>query len=80
MGEHLFEARRQLQDYAENLRVMVDERTDALSREAAARQADVHLFVRLLEDMRQSGSRAELWNFALPQICRRFDARGISYA
>lgn len=79
MGEHLFEARRQLQDYAENLRLMVDERTDALSREAAARQADVHLFVRLLEDMRQSGSRAELWGFALPQICRRFEARGIAY-
>ena len=79
MGDHLFEARRQLQDYAENLRKMVDERTDALSREAEARQADVQLFVRLLEDMRQSGSRAELWNFALPQICKRFGARGIAY-
>jgi signal transduction histidine kinase len=79
MGNHLFEARRQLQDYAENLRRMVDERTDALSREAEARQADVQLFVRLLEDMRQSGSRAELWNFALPQICKRFGARGIAY-
>jgi signal transduction histidine kinase len=79
MGEHLFEARRQLQDYAENLRVMVDERTDALSREVEARQADVRLFVKLLEDMRQSVSRAELWNFALPQICKRFGARGIAY-
>lgn len=79
MGEHLFEARRQLQDYAENLRRMVDERTDALSREVEARQADVHLFVRLLEDMRQSSSRAELWNYALPQICTRFGARGIAY-
>ena len=79
MSEHLFEARRQLQDYAENLRVMVDERTDALSREVEARQADVHLFVKLLEDMRQSASRAELWRFALPQICSRFGARGIAY-
>ncbi|KAF5060230.1 Sensor histidine kinase RcsC [anaerobic digester metagenome] len=79
MGDHLFEARRQLQDYAENLRRMVDERTEALSREAEARQADVRLFVRLLEDMRQSSSRAELWNFALPQICTRFGARGIGY-
>ncbi|PKN42386.1 MAG: histidine kinase [Deltaproteobacteria bacterium HGW-Deltaproteobacteria-18] len=79
MSEHLFEARRQLQDYAENLRVMVDERTDALSREVEARQADVHLFVKLLEDMRQSASRAELWSFALPQICKRFKARGIAY-
>ncbi|WP_028576545.1 c-type heme family protein [Desulfomicrobium escambiense] len=79
MGDHLFEARRQLQDYAENLRRMVDERTEALSREAEARQADVRLFVRLLEDMRQSSSRAELWNYALPQICTRFGARGIAY-
>lgn len=79
MGEHLYEARRQLQDYAENLRRMVDERTDELSREAAARQADVHLFVHLLEDMRQSNSRSELWRLALPQICTRFVAQRIAY-
>lgn len=79
MGEHLYEARRQLQDYAENLRRMVDERTDELSREAAARQADVHLFVHLLEDMRQSNSRSELWRLALPQICTRFGAQSIAY-
>jgi signal transduction histidine kinase len=79
MGEHLFEARRQLQDYAENLRLMVDERTDALSDEMEARRADVHLFVRLLEDMYQSRSRSELWQHALPQICRRFGAERIAY-
>jgi signal transduction histidine kinase len=79
MGEHLFEARRQLQDYAENLRKMVDERTDDLSREVAARQADVQLFVSLLEDMRKSVSRSELWALALPQICTRFEARRIAY-
>jgi two-component system, NtrC family, sensor kinase len=79
MGEHLYEARHQLQDYAENLRRMVDERTDDLSREAAARQADVHLFVHLLENMRQSNSRSELWRLALPQICTRFEARRIAY-
>jgi two-component system, NtrC family, sensor kinase len=79
MGEHLYEARHQLQDYAENLRRMVDERTDELSREAAARQADVHLFVHLLEDMRQSNSRSELWRLALPQICTRFEASRIAY-
>lgn len=79
MGNHLFEVRRQLQDYAENLRKMVDERTEALSHEAEARQADVHLFVRLLEDMRRSGSRSELWSLALPQICTRFGARSIAY-
>lgn len=79
MGDHLYEARRQLQDYAENLRRMVDERTDELSHEAAARQADVQLFVSLLDDMRRSSSRSELWRLALPQICRRFEARRIAY-
>ncbi len=79
MSEHLFEARRQLQDYAENLRRMVDDRTEALSRQAEDRLADVRLFVRLLGDMRQSRSRAELWRLALPQICVRFGARRIAY-
>jgi signal transduction histidine kinase len=79
MGNHLYEARLQLQDYAENLRRMVDERTDELSHEAAARQADVQLFVSLLDDMRRSSSRSELWRLALPQICTRFEARRIAY-
>lgn len=79
MGEHLFEARGQLQNYADNLRRMVDERTDALSAEVDARRADVHLFVRLLEDMFKSRSRSELWQCALPRICQRFNARQIAY-
>jgi signal transduction histidine kinase len=79
MGEHLYEARSQLQLYAENLRGMVDQRTQALSREVEARRADVALFVSLLSDMRSSTSRADLWQLALPQICRRFRARRIAY-
>lgn len=79
MSEHLFEARGQLQHYAENLRRMVEERTAALSREMEARRADVQLFVQLLEDMYRSRSRAELWHQSLPRICRRYGARQISY-
>jgi len=79
MGEYLFEARGQLQNYAENLRLMVDERTDALSSEVEARRADVRLFVRLLEDMYRSRSRAELWRLSLPRICQRFAAERIAY-
>jgi signal transduction histidine kinase len=79
MGEHLFEARSQLQNYAENLRLMVDERTDALRSEVEARRADVHLFVHLLEDMYKSRARAELWRQALPQICTRYGAERIAY-
>ncbi len=79
MSEHLFEARLQLQNYAENLRRMVEERTAALSRETSARRADVQLFVSLLQDMSKSRSRSELWHRALPQVCRRFGARRIAY-
>ncbi|MGB5233228.1 MAG: DUF3365 domain-containing protein [Desulfoprunum sp.] len=79
MSEHLFVARGQLQNYAENLRRMVDERTDALTREVEARRADVHLFVRLLEDMHRSRFRAELWRLALPRVCSRFAAERIAY-
>ncbi len=79
MGEHLFEARRQLQDYADNLRRMVEERTAALFRETQARRADVQLFVSLLQDMAKSRSRSELWRRTLPQVCQRFGARRIAY-
>jgi signal transduction histidine kinase len=79
MSEHLFEARGQLQHYAENLRKMVDERTDALSSEVQARRADVQLFVRILESMCKSRSRAELWQSTLPHICKRFKAQRIVY-
>ncbi len=79
MSAHLVDARAQLHHYAENLRKMVDERTDALSSEIAARQQDVLLFVCLLEDMYKSRSRAELWRYALPQIGNRYDAKRISY-
>lgn len=79
MGRHLFAAKEQLRDYAENLRRMVDERTQALSGEMVARQDDVQLFVNLLANMHKSRSRAQLWQLALPQICRRFGAKRISY-
>ncbi len=79
LSENLFQARSQLKDYADNLRCMVDERTAALSLETEERGADVRLFIQLLQNMNSSTSRAELWRCALPQICRRFDARKIVY-
>ncbi|MDR3044770.1 MAG: DUF3365 domain-containing protein [Desulfovibrio sp.] len=79
VAHHLADARIQLQRYADNLRQMVDERTAELSREADERRTDVALFVRLFEDMRTLRTREGLWRCALPQICRRFGARRISY-
>jgi len=79
MSQHLFDAKVQLQDYADNLRKMVAERTEALSREVSARQQDVQLFVQILENMSSSRTRAEFWRTTLPQICKRFGAQQIFY-
>ncbi|MDD2466358.1 MAG: DUF3365 domain-containing protein [Desulfobulbus sp.] len=79
MSNHLFDAKVQLQDYAENLRKMVADRTQALSREVVARREDVQLFVQILENMGSSRTRAELWRSTLPQICKRFKAQRIHY-
>ena len=79
MSHHLFDAKLQLQNYADNLRDMVEDRTEALSREVVARREDVQLFVRILENMSSSRTRAELWRTTLPQICRRFNALRIFY-
>lgn len=79
VAHSLAEARSQLQAYADNLRGMVEVRTEALSREASERRADVALFVQLLEDMRGTHTRDRLWRCALPQIARRFSTRRIAY-
>ncbi|MGD9950321.1 MAG: DUF3365 domain-containing protein [Desulfobulbus sp.] len=79
MSQHLFDAKMQLQDYADNLREMVEDRTEALSREVEARREDVQLFVQILENMGSSRTRAELWRSTLPQICKRFRALRILY-
>ena len=79
MSQHLFQAKMQLQHYADNLRQMVDDRTKALSNEVEARRDDVQLFVLILENMSLSTTRAELWRSSLPQICQRFGAQSIFY-
>lgn len=79
MSQHLFDAKMQLQNYADNLKKMVEERTEALKREVDARRDDVQLFVRILENMSNSRSRAELWRSTLPHICKRFGALRILY-
>ncbi len=79
LNSHLLAARRQLEEYAANLRDMVDERTEELSEEARARRADVKLFVHLLAHMRSSNTRADLWRLTLPEIGKRFGAANVSY-
>lgn len=79
LNSHLLSARRQLENYAENLRNMVEDRTGELLQEAQERRADVELFVHLLADMRSSSTRADLWRLTLPEIGKRFKASSVSY-
>jgi signal transduction histidine kinase/CheY-like chemotaxis protein len=79
LNNHLFMARAQLKEYAENLRTMVDERTEELTHEALQRRSDVALFVTLLSLMQKSRSRGELLNLAMPEIGNRFQATTVTY-
>ncbi len=79
LGDHLLEAKRQLQNNAADLERTVARRTEELTREAAEREADVQLFVRLLDGLNRSMSRRELWQQALPRIGERFGADEVSF-
>lgn len=79
LGDHLLEARRQLQNNAADLERTVASRTEELTREASERKADVQLFVRLLDGLNHSMSRRELWKQALPRIGERFGADEVSF-
>ncbi|KUG28877.1 sensor histidine kinase [hydrocarbon metagenome] len=79
LGEHLYETRAQLQDYAANLEHKVADRTRELGREARSREADVNLFVHLLAGLNRSQTRAELWRQSLPPIVDRFNLEKAAY-
>lgn len=79
LNNHLFSARAQLKEYAENLRTMVDERTQELTHEALERRADVALFITMLSLMQKSRSRGELLNLAMPEVGNRFYATTVTY-
>ncbi len=79
LGEHLYETRARLQDYAANLEHKVEQRTGELAREVNSREADVNLFVQLLAGLNRSQTRAELWRQCLPLIGERFNLRQATY-
>ncbi|WP_461210941.1 c-type heme family protein [Desulfocurvus sp. DL9XJH121] len=79
LGDHLYDTRLQLQDYAANLENKVRERTEELSVEAGERRADVRLFVDLLGGFSHSHSRPELWRQSLPFVGLRFDLAYVTF-
>ncbi|WP_034621213.1 c-type heme family protein [Desulfovermiculus halophilus] len=76
---HLLEAREQLKEYAANLERMVSERTHELHTEVGERQADVHLFVHILDALRSSRDSEELLHRTLSLVGSRFKAHQVSY-
>lgn len=79
LASNLSNARKELENYATNLKEMVDERTEDLSREALERHADVLLFVSILRGLNFSQTRRELIETALPLIGKRYRTREAAF-
>ncbi|SKA79732.1 c-type heme family protein [Desulfobaculum bizertense] len=79
LASHLSTARRKLENYAVNLKKMVDDRTADLSYEAMERNTDVQLFVSLLNALNESHTREDLLRGALPKIGKRFRLQSLTF-
>jgi signal transduction histidine kinase len=78
-ADHLREAKLALADYAANLETKVELRTTELSREAAARRADVQLFLDMLKLFEGGLDRQRLSGLALETVAGRFGASRASF-
>ncbi|WP_051202606.1 c-type heme family protein [Desulfovibrio aminophilus] len=78
-ADHLRDARAQLADYAANLEIKVQERTHKLLEEANARQADVRLFVDMLDLFTEGQGRRRLLEQAMEAMATRFEARVVTF-
>ncbi|MFO7687499.1 MAG: DUF3365 domain-containing protein, partial [Desulfobacterales bacterium] len=77
--DHLHAAREKLTDYAANLEAKVEDRTTALRLEAAARLADVQLFLDMLALFAKDLDRKRLLDRALEVVAGRFGAASGAY-
>ncbi len=78
-ADHLRAAKVQLSDYATNLEATVRDRTAQFRQEAEARQADVRLFLHVLELFTTGADRRTLLDSALVAVARRFGARAACF-
>lgn len=79
VAQHLAGARRALSDYARNLETMVEDRTADLASVAAARNADVQLFITLLSGLNKSHEKKALLQASLKLIAGHFGAERALY-
>jgi len=79
MADDLGHARIKLEDYAQNLESMVQERTASLEEEAVERQRDITLFLNILQCLHTSRDSEELIQEIMRLVGRRFDAETTTY-
>ena len=74
LAGHLSHARQELEDYAQNLEIMVRDRTRALDLKAQKHLGDVRLFVSLLSGFANSRNTRQLISGLLDSVGRRYAA------
>ncbi|MCF8109744.1 MAG: DUF3365 domain-containing protein, partial [Desulfohalobiaceae bacterium] len=79
VAENLSEARNQLKNYADNLEVMVEERTRELDQEVVERRSDVQLFINILHGLRTSSETRQLLDKVLKLLAQRLNAEQVVY-
>ncbi|MFO7750138.1 MAG: histidine kinase dimerization/phospho-acceptor domain-containing protein [Desulfobacteraceae bacterium] len=75
----LSDARKKLEDYAENLAVKVDKRTKEIQEKAEKHRADVGLFLKMLAGFGSTSNTGEVISRALESIGKRFHANQVIY-
>lgn len=75
----LFDARNELEDYAQNLEFKVEDRTKKLKLKAKKHLGDVRLFVKLLTGFTGSIDTLQLISSVLESVGNRFDADQVIY-
>jgi signal transduction histidine kinase len=79
LADHLHDAQQQLSHHAATLETKVRERTAEVSQEAEARQADVRLFLRVLELFITGADRPSLLKRVLEAVMVRFGADSVVF-
>ncbi|WP_022665429.1 c-type heme family protein [Desulfospira joergensenii] len=75
----LSNARNELEDYTQNLEIMVDHRTREIKEKAEKHRADVRLFVEILSRFGGFSTAGQIISGALECIGERFSARQVIY-
>ena len=79
LSHHLYETEQQLKRHTANLEKEVARRTEQLSQENDRRRRDFILFVDILQALKTSRNRGELWQLVLPLLADSLQLEKASY-